>query len=255
MDSLIALILISLAAVFVYVTVWFVMSRILKRNDVADVAWGPGIFVVALVGFMYGGSALITALIGIWALRLAGRILARNIKKEEDRRYVELRRAWGKWDFLISYLQVFLLQGLLMVFVGYGALHAAAFGMGWVPFVLTGALVWVVGFVFETVGDYQLDQFLSKKENKGKIMRYGLWKYTRHPNYFGEVTQWWGIFIMLIGSPLWFFGLISPITITILILGISGIPMLEKGFVGNPEWEAYKKRTSAFFPFFPRGDS
>lgn len=254
MDSLISLLGIAGFAVFVYVTIWFGISRILKRNDVADIAWGPGIFVVALVGYMYGGSLLITILIGIWALRLALRIGFRNAKKSEDKRYIEMRKSWGKWEALISYLQVFLLQGILMIFVGYAALHVAAFGLEMNPLVWVGVIVWCIGFFFETIGDYQLDQFLGNKENKGKIMKYGLWKYTRHPNYFGEVTQWWGIFIIVFLSPYWFLALISPLTITYLILFLSGIPMLEKPFAGNPEWEEYKKRTSVFFPFFPKRD-
>lgn len=254
MDSLGIILGASVVTIFAYVTLWFIASRILKRNDVADIAWGPGIFIVAFVGYLFGGSLLITILIGIWALRLALRIGLRNAKKSEDKRYIEMRKSWGRWEPVISYLQVFLLQGLLMIFVGYTALHVAVFGLEMNAFVWLGLAVWCIGFFFETIGDYQLDQFLSNKENKGRIMKYGLWKYTRHPNYFGEVTQWWGIFLMVVFAPYWFVALLSPLTITYLILFLSGIPMLEKPFAGNPEWEAYKKRTSVFFPFFPKRD-
>tara|TARA_B100000745_G_scaffold300509_1_gene254832 strand:- start:4466 stop:5239 length:774 start_codon:yes stop_codon:yes gene_type:complete len=245
-------------AVVVYVTFWFLLSLLLKRNDLADIAWGPGIFLVGLVGFFFseeGISLLLTILMGIWAFRLALRIALRNLKKKEDRRYKELAASWGKWFLLRSYLQVFLLQGMLMIFVGYPALHVAAFGSEMSVLVYLGLAVWLIGFFFEAVGDYQLDQFLGNPENKGKIMRYGLWKYTRHPNYFGEVTQWWGIFLMIILAPWGIAAIVSPLMITYLILFVSGIPMLERAFLGNTEFEEYKKRTSAFFPWFVKGDS
>lgn len=115
-----------------------------------------------------------------------------------------------------------------------------------------GLLMWGVGFFFEAVGDYQLRVFKNDPKNKGKIMTTGLWQYTRHPNYFGEVTMWWGIFLIATHVPFAWVSLVSPVVITILILGVSGIPMLEKKYEGNAQFEAYKRRTSAFFPLPPR---
>lgn len=115
-----------------------------------------------------------------------------------------------------------------------------------------GVTLWLVGFVFEAVGDWQLAEFKKKAENKGRVMRFGLWRYTRHPNYFGEVTQWWGVFLVILFVPYWYVGLIGPVTITFLILGVSGIPMLEKGYEGNSEYDDYKQTTSAFFPLPPK---
>jgi steroid 5-alpha reductase family enzyme len=115
-----------------------------------------------------------------------------------------------------------------------------------------GILVWIIGFVFESVGDLQLSKFIALPENKGKIMTKGLWKYTRHPNYFGEVTQWWGIFLIVFTAPLGLLAIVSPLTITFLILKVSGIPMLEKKYKDNPEFEMYKRVTNTFFPWFPR---
>lgn len=253
---MVALIGIAVAAVWVYVTLWFLLSLLLNRNDIADVAWGPGILVVALVGAWYaefmGLSLLITILISIWALRLFVRIGMRNLHKSQDKRYLELARSWGKWFLFRSYLQVFLLQGFLMVLVAYPALHVAYFGGVVSPLLYVGLVVWFIGFFFESVGDYQLDQFLGDAGNKGKIMRYGLWRFTRHPNYFGEVTQWWGIFLMVCLVPFGWWALISPLTITWLILFVSGIPMTEKPFEGNPEFQEYKKKTSPFFPWIPK---
>lgn len=243
-------------AIFSFVTTLFVVSLIIKRNDIADIAWGPGIGIVAVMSYVYGnGSALsllITGIIVVWALRLGVHISMRNRGKREDPRYAAWREEWGRWVVLRSYLQVYLLQGSLMIVVGYPAVHAAVFGGAVPALAYLGVAVWLVGFVFETVGDYQLLRFIKNPENKGRIMRYGLWKYTRHPNYFGEVTQWWGVFVMVVAAPYGFVAIISALTITFLILKVSGIPMLEKQFDDNPEFQEYKKHTSAFFPALPK---
>jgi steroid 5-alpha reductase family enzyme len=112
--------------------------------------------------------------------------------------------------------------------------------------------VWVIGFFFESVGDAQLSRFIKDPANKGKLMQSGLWKYTRHPNYFGEVTQWWGLWIIALSVSYGWLGIIGPLTITTLILKVSGIPLLEKSMEGNPEFQEYKKRTSVFFPLPPK---
>ncbi|MBY0538915.1 DUF1295 domain-containing protein [Patescibacteria group bacterium] len=246
------------STVFVYVTIWFGISYALKRSDVADIAWGLGIALVGLVASLLQTTAtermtLLLLLVAIWGIRLSARIYLKNKNKKEDPRYTLLSEKWGKWTLLIRYLQVFLLQGALMIVIGYPFIHASVYDTGGVGLLaLLGLVVWVIGFLFEAIGDSQLDAFLKKPENKGKIMRYGLWKYSRHPNYFGEVTMWWGIFIILLEIPFGIFAVISPLMITFLILKVSGIPMLEKTFEGNPEFEEYKKTTSAFLPFFPR---
>ena len=115
-----------------------------------------------------------------------------------------------------------------------------------------GVVVWLIGFYFEVVGDLQLSRFLANPSNKGTLMTSGLWRYTRHPNYFGEVTQWWGIYLIAVSVPYGWVGIIGPALITILILKVSGIPLLEKHKAGQPEWEAYKSRTSKFIPLPPR---
>ena len=242
--------------VWAFVTVWFGISLVLRRNDVADVAWGLGITCIAIVAYIYGTmsdvSLLLTALIVVWGLRLGFHIGIRNSKKKEDPRYAAWRDEWGVWFIPRSYLQVFILQGALMICVGYSALHAAVYGGSVHALAYVGIAVWLVGFIFEAVGDYQLVRFLREPEHKGKIMKYGLWKYTRHPNYFGEVTQWWGLWLIVASLPFGWVALLSPLTITFLILKVSGIPMLEKAFDTNPEFQEYKKRTSAFFPLPPR---
>lgn len=248
----------SALAVFVYVTAWFFISLALKRSDVTDIAWGLGIALVGLVASFLQVQptervTLLLLLVAVWGVRLSIRIFLKNRNKKEDPRYTLMAEKWGRWTLLIRYLQVFVLQGVLMLVIGYPFIHASVYDQGGLGILaLIGLLVWIVGFIFEALGDYQLDEFLKKVENKGKIMRYGLWKYTRHPNYFGEVTMWWGIFIILLEVPFGIWTIVSPLMITFLILKVSGIPMLEKMFEGNAEFEEYKKTTSAFFPLLPK---
>jgi steroid 5-alpha reductase family enzyme len=240
--------------IFTFVTALFVLSLIIKRNDIADIAWGTGIFIVAIVGYLNGPqntlTTALTVLAALWGIRLTLRILLRNIKKSEDPRYKVWRDTWGKWFYIRSYLQVYLLQGFLMIVVGYSFIHASTYSSSLEldALAIFGLTLWVIGYFFEVVGDYQLDKFLGNPESRGKIMDKGLWKYSRHPNYFGEVTMWWGIWLMVATLPFSYFALVSPLMITFLILKVSGIPMLEKRFEGNADFEAYKKKTSAFFP-------
>lgn len=241
-----------------FVTTLFVLSLIIRRNDIADVAWGTGIFIVALVSYYTGVhtelSLILTILAGLWGLRLTLRIFLRNKKKNEDFRYKKWRKDWGKWFYLRSFLQVYLLQGFLMIVVGYSFIHVNVYGahagLGIAAF--AGFLLWLVGYFFEVVGDWQLDTFIDSKPAAGAILSSGLWKYTRHPNYFGEVIMWWGVWIMILTVPLSYVALISPLMVTFLILKVSGIPMLEKSFSDNQNFQEYKNHTNAFFPWFPK---
>jgi steroid 5-alpha reductase family enzyme len=236
---------------------WFIVSLVLKRNDVADIAWGLSFIVVTAYCWLSldhsPGALFISSLVFVWGIRLAIHVFTRNISKAEDPRYAKWRAEWGKLFYIRSFFQVFLLQGLIMlliaspVFLSY-LYPREQFG---VPAVI-GGLVWIVGFIFESLGDYQLSFFIKDSANKGKIMDRGLWRYTRHPNYFGEVTMWWGIFVIGLSVTKGFYGIISPITITYLLLFVSGIPMLEERYKGNKDFEKYKEKTSAFFPMFPK---
>lgn len=248
----------TFAVIGAFVNGIFVLSLVLKRNDIADIAWGTGIFIAALVSYFSGTqnelSLLLTVLAGLWGVRLTLRIFLRNRKKPEDFRYKKWRDDWGKWVYVRSYFQVYLLQGILMVVVGYPFIHASVFGGGHSFNTLTylGLAIWSVGYFFEVVGDWQLDRFITSNPAPGEILTSGLWKYTRHPNYFGEVTMWWGIWLMVSTLPFGYLALVSPLMITFLILKVSGIPMVEKAFADNPAFQEYKKRTSAFFPLPPK---
>jgi steroid 5-alpha reductase family enzyme len=235
---------------------WYVVSIILKRNDVADFAWGLGFVTLAWTSFLYSGFSerglLATLLVTIWGSRLAWHIYLRNRGKAEDYRYQIWRKEW-KYFYLRSFLQVFLLQGVLLYLIALPFLyinHASDWGVNLLDFI--GVVIWSIGFYFESTGDSQLKKFISNPNNKGKIMNTGLWKYSRHPNYFGEVTQWWGIYVMTLSLPFGFVTIIGPLTITILILFVSGVPLLEKKYLGRPDFEEYKEKTSIFFPLPPK---
>ncbi len=260
MDTPEALIL-SAAVIFVYMTALFFLAVKRQNNSIADIAWGPGFILVAAASFFLAGDftsrqILVLSLVVIWGLRLAIRIYRRNRGKGEDPRYKKWREEWGSSFLIRSYLQVFLLQGLFMWLISLPVIYIMARSNGSLEWLdLTGGLIWITGFFFEATADGQLDRFLSDKSNKGKILDRGLWRYSRHPNYFGEVIQWWGIFIIAINVPGAFWTVAGPLTITWLILFVSGIPLLEKSMKQNPAFQEYAKRTSVFIPLPPKNIS
>jgi steroid 5-alpha reductase family enzyme len=246
------------AVIALYMTAWFALALVRKDNSIADTAWGLGFMLVAVFTFFRRGSLflplLATALVVAWGARLAVHILVRNRKRGEDPRYAAWRAAWGRAFVWRSYLQVFLLQGFfLLVIVSPVILVNVDRGYPYGERIWpAGLLVWVLGFFFEAVGDAQLARFRRDPANKGRIMDRGLWKYTRHPNYFGESLMWWGLWLIALEVPGGWTTIVSPILITFLLAKVSGVPMLEKRYAGNPEFQAYARRTSAFVPWFPK---
>lgn len=239
---------------FFYMCFWYFISILKKRNDVADIAWGLGFVLLAWISFYFSNFSLIGLVVNIfvtiWGVRLSSHIYLRNRNKGEDARYLVWRQEW-KYFYLRSFFQVFMLQGLLLFLIVYPVIFIntnAEINFNYLY--LFGILVWIFGFLFESIADWQLKNFISRPENKGKIMQNGLWKYSRHPNYFGEVTMWWGIFLIALILPNGIYTIFGPLTITFLILSVSGIPMLEKKYEGNLIFEEYKKKTSKFIPWF-----
>ena len=219
---------------FLYITFLFVISIIKKRNDIADIGWGLGFSLLVLISFYSNFKAeglnlrsfLVTGLVVIWGLRLSSHIYFRNRSKEEDYRYKKWREEWGRWFYLRSYGQVYLLQGFLIYLISLPVLlinQSGQIALNLFDFI--ALLIWIVGFFFEVIGDYQLKKFIQDPQKEG-ILETGLWKYSRHPNYFGEVTQWWAIWLFSLPVFGGFFAILSPVIITILILKISGIPLL-----------------------------
>ena len=233
----------SVLIIFLFMTLAFILAIIFKRNDIADVAWGLGFIVVAIFNTLYypqTNTYIITILTAIWGLRLASHIFQRLRSRPEDFRYQQWRTDWGKYFYIRSYLQVFLLQGFFMLLISLPVILAGY------TFTYLGIFVWLIGFFFESVGDKQLAEFIKNTNNKGKVMNQGLWAYTRHPNYFGEVAMWWGIWLISC-NPL---AVIGPLTISFLIIFVSGIPLLEKKYQNDPAYQNYKSHTSVFFPWF-----
>lgn len=256
------------ALVFVYFTTIFIFAQKFKNNSIVDIFWGLGFVLISIYSLIFthvtnfnGGldiyKILISGFIILWGLRLFLYIGIRNFSKPEDFRYVNMRKNWGdNKPVLQAFFKVFMLQGFFMLLVSFPiyAAHLNKLEPNLLLNVLTiiGSALFIIGFFFEAIGDAQLRQFLKKRTGRDQIMQTGLWKYTRHPNYFGEVVMWWGHFIFVAGTTFGFIAVISPIIMTWLMLFVSGIPMLEKKYDNNPFFQEYKKRTSAFFPWLPK---
>ncbi|MFZ2052942.1 MAG: DUF1295 domain-containing protein [Candidatus Aminicenantales bacterium] len=245
-------------AVFIFMTAVFLIALFIKDNSIVDVAWGLGFILVALMtlslrpGFV-ARHVLVTGLVVVWGLRLATHIFLRNRGRGEDFRYAKWRRDWGRWFISRSFFQIFVLQGLFMLIIASPiVLVNRSGGKGLTVLDGLGIMLWLSGFLFEAVGDHQLKRFKQKPESRGKIMTSGFWRYTRHPNYFGEAALWWGIFLIALSVRGGWVAIVSPLTISLLLLKVSGVTMLEKKYAGNEEFAAYARRTSAFFPWFPK---
>lgn len=241
---------------FCYMTCLFVLALLKKRNDIADIGWGVGFVMLAWSGGVLAEftvrSLLVNTLVSVWGARLAWHIFLRNRQKPEDTRYQAWRKE-GKFFYVRSYVQIFLLQGLLLYLVVLPVLFVNNSSFSGLSILdIIGLVIWLIGFYFESTADRQLKEFIADPLHKGKIMQKGLWRYSRHPNYFGEVTQWWGIFIITLSILFAVVTIIGPLTITTLILFVSGIPLLEKKYQGRKDFEDYKRQTSIFIPLPPR---
>lgn len=241
---------------FIYFLFFFILSIIKKDNSLVDIAWGFGFVLAVLYTLFSEGISsiglLVTVMVTIWGSRLGLHILARKVGKPEDFRYQKWRESW-KYFYLRSFFQIYILQGILLYTIVFPAIRIIALNrieLGFLGYI--GFIIWIIGFSFEVIGDWQLKKFLEKKEKKGSIMRSGLWKYTRHPNYFGEATMWWGIFFIAFSAGAGFYTVLSPIVITYLLLFVSGVPLLEEHFKDNPEFQRYAEKTNKFFPWFPQ---
>lgn len=250
--------LIGLAVIMVYVNIIHIIALLKKDNSIMDIAWGPGFVFLAVFTFLFSDTyelrqILISSFITLWGFRLCIYIGIKKWGKGEDFRYQKWRKSWGKWFYLRSYFQIFILQGIFMYIIGLPIIlvnSSSGVDLGILDWLGSG--VFATGFFFEVVGDWQLLRFMKDSSNKGKIMRHGLWRYTRHPNYFGEAFLWWGIFLIAFNVPWGWLGLISPLAINWLLLFVSGIPMLEKKYDDNIEYQEYKNVTSGFIPWFPK---
>lgn len=233
----------SALVIWLYVTIWFVIAMIKKDNSIVDIAWGMGFMVVAwwqYFHFPHEHSTLLTIMVTLWGVRLATYLFFRNWSEGEDWRYKQMREGWQGSFVLNSYFKIFILQGSLMFIISLVLMQQPVeTTSNSAIFSYLGMAIFTIGFLWESIADFQLKQFKSKPENKGKFMQSGLWKYSRHPNYFGEILVWWGIYIFTISYGKWYLFIISPVTITFLLLKVSGIPFLQKKQSKSDKYEAY----------------
>jgi steroid 5-alpha reductase family enzyme len=247
-------------AVAVYFFAGWLVSLARRDASVVDVLWGPGFLLAAALAAARGAGhparvALVLALVGLWSLRLAWHIFRRNRGLGEDYRYRAMRERHGARFAGVSLVTVFLLQAALLLWISAPLLAATATGAGRPlgALDLAGAALWALGFCFEAVGDWQLARFKSDPAHRGQVMDRGLWRYTRHPNYFGDATLWWGFYLLACAVPRGAWTIASPIVMTFFLLRVSGVALLEKGLAASkPAYRDYIARTSAFVPWFPR---
>jgi steroid 5-alpha reductase family enzyme len=256
-------VLAAAAAIACVMIATWLLSLPLHNASIVDIVWGLGFVVVAWVVRLQGDTNearqwLLVAMVTLWGLRLAGYLFWRNHGAPEDYRYRAMRKRWGPRFPIISLATVFTLQGVLMWIVSLPVqLGQVSDGDGIGVFAVIGTVLWVIGICFETVGDIQLARFKADAANAGRVMDRGLWRYTRHPNYFGDACVWWGIGLVAVESGLGPVArvacLVGPSVMTVLLLKVSGVALLERSLQQRkPEYAAYAARTSAFVPRPPK---
>lgn len=241
-------IIIGLAASY---SALFLLSLFLKDNSIADIFWGIGFLQVALHAFILSRTVYLTQIllllcIALWSLRITGYILSKKLKSRiEDRRYREFRDTW-KHFYLRSFFQVYLLQGCLLLIIAIPILMIHSSPVTNInAFYIVGVVISLFGLIFESISDMQLHRFLKTRKHK-EILITGLWRYSRHPNYFGESVFWLGISLMAVQISVW--ALIGWAMITVLLRFVSGVPLAEKRYATDTAYLSYKNKTPAMFP-------
>lgn len=241
-------------------TILWVISVFIKNVSIVDPFWSIGFLLVGIFYFLKTDGLesrkyILLILLIIWSVRLSVYLGKRNWGEGEDFRYQQFRKDYGEHRYWwLSFFQVFLLQGVLLWLISAPLLAAQYFmpnsSLNMMDYV--AIIIWIIGFIFEAGGDYQLARFKSNSINKGRVLQTGLWRYTRHPNYFGDALIWWayGLFSLAAGS---YIPLLSSLLMTLLIIKISGVAMLERTLSKTkPQYIEYIEKTSAFFPWFPK---
>jgi steroid 5-alpha reductase family enzyme len=245
-----------------YVSIIFLLAQWKEDNSIMDIAYGPAFL------FSIGGAIILTqtyallpilllTCIALWSIRLSTRIFKNHLGKAEDFRYAKWRAEWsahGRWYFLLrSYIQINVLQGIIILLIAMPAIISLAFPFSYsLPTLLLGTFVFAGGLLYETIADYQLDRFIARKktgEETATLMTQGLFKYSRRPNYFGETLVWWGLAIIVIPLHYGWLALISPLLITFIVTKVTG-PMLENAFLEKypKEYVEYMKTTNYLVP-------
>jgi len=246
--------------ILILVTLLWIVSVCITNVSIVDLFWGMGFVVINSFYFLMTGDfhlrkIILLVLVSVWGLRLSIYLASRNLGKGEDFRYQEFRRNYGpKRYWWVSFFQTFLLQGILMLLISFPLLGAnwntQTAGLNWIDYL--AIFFWIVGFIFEAGGDFQLSRFKNNPVNKGKVLNTGLWKYTRHPNYFGDSAVWWAyaLFCVAAGS---YWPVLGSVLMTLMIIKVSGVALLEKTLTNKkPGYQEYVRKTSAFIPWFPK---
>jgi len=250
----------ALLVIFILVTLLWGLSVWIKNVSIADLFWGMGFIIVNAIYFYNSGDfhlrkIILLALVSFWGLRLFIYLSWRNKGKEEDFRYQKFRKKYGTERYWwVSYFQTFLLQGALIMFISLPLLgtHVQTNSNTLNGLDYLAIVVFIIGFAFEAGGDYQLAQFKKDPSNKGQVLNTGFWKYTRHPNYFGDSVVWWSFALFSISAgSYWTF--IGSLGMTMLIIKVSGVTLLEKSLNDTkPHYRKYIQKTNSFFPWFPK---
>jgi len=245
----------GLILLLVYLCCMVLFAQFKGDTSIVNFTWGGGVMLVALYTFFASSTFLarqiiLTTMLILWALRLIVFLFMRYTGK--DPRFV-LWKWQGLKALVINVVWVFG-QTIMIAVMSYPVFlvntNNHIRGLTWIDFV--GGLIWTVGFWYEAMGDYQLFVFMQNLSNKGRVMRFGLWRYCRHPNYFGESLMWWGVGCLALSLPYGWIALAAPVVITFLMVFVTGIPWIEKAMACNPEYQEYQKSTSKFIPWFPK---
>lgn len=243
----------SVLIIMLYMCAGYFIAQFKKDISIVDIMWGLGFIIIAWFSLwkrdlFLSRQLIVTTLITIWGLRLSGYIWWR--KKDEDNRYTQLKKHWGGWVSLYTF--VFMLQGFFMLLISLSILIINASTIAQLYLLdYLGICLWIVGFSYEVLADWQLYTFLQDQNNKGKILQSGLWSYSRHPNYFGELLLWSGICILAFSIPYGWMAVISPLTLAYIFFFIS-IPITEKAMESNPAFTEYKEKTNMIIPGFKK---
>ncbi|MGL4588911.1 MAG: DUF1295 domain-containing protein [Mycoplasmatales bacterium] len=247
---------------FIFYLFVFIIGKLKGKHDIIDIFWGLSF--VNLAFWFYIQSAqttvhkLLLLVVFAWGLRLSIHLLRRNWNKPEDKRYVaiqtKLTTNFKRIPLLIKeFIYIYCMQMVFSLIIGFSFISAfTSTNPTYIVLAVIGLLIFLIGYLFEVIGDYQLNQYMRTKPTS--VLNTGLWKYTRHPNYFGEVVIWYGIFLISFAISHNPFSLISPLLINFLIVKLSGVPMLEKTMMKREAYQEYAKVTSKFWPTLPKGE-
>lgn len=255
--NLISLIATGFIGVLVVQLIAFIYAVRLQRVDLVDAVWGLSFIAIVIAlqlthSSVNAGVIMVDALVGIWGVRLSWHIYRRFRRSpKQDERYSAILSRWPtKYRMLQIFVKIFLVQAVLATVISLPVIVIHLYRPDMSLLIIIGLVIWLVGFACEVVADRQLSAFLH--EHRGELMKSGLWRFSRHPNYFGELTMWWGVALMACATPLWWVGLIGAAVITYLICFVSGIPPAEARGYTKKGWQEYRRKTSVLLPWPPR---